>query len=153
MEDFTAEEEEPWYDQQDLEQGERRERESGVRPATPVPFSIVGRCHPGEGQTAPGVPDSEGRCVWRMGTWRDGGLPRKSGTRPLETCKSRGRGLLSLNNRGGHHPVRPPHHRGRNFPGAPGMVEGSENANWKSLEARRRLVGSVLLSGVVCGER
>lgn len=33
------------------------------------------------------------------------------------------------------------------------MVEGSENANWKSLEARRRLVGSVLLSGVVCGER
>lgn len=51
MEDFTAEEEEPWYDQQDLEQGEHRERESGVRPATPVP-SIVGRCHPGEGQTA-----------------------------------------------------------------------------------------------------
>ena len=43
MEDFTTEEEEPWYDQQDLEQGERRERESGVRPATPVPFSIVGR--------------------------------------------------------------------------------------------------------------
>ncbi|OWK15218.1 CDR2L [Cervus elaphus hippelaphus] len=75
MEDFTAEEEEPWYDQQDLEQGERRGRESGVRPATPVRFSIVGRSHPGEDRAAPGVLDSEGRCVWRMRTWRDGGLP------------------------------------------------------------------------------
>lgn len=57
MEDFTAEEEEPWYDQQDLEQGEQRGQESGVRPATPVRFSIVGRYHPGEGWAAPGVPD------------------------------------------------------------------------------------------------
>lgn len=43
MEDFTAEEEEPWYDQQDLEQGERRGWQIGERPATPVRFSIVGK--------------------------------------------------------------------------------------------------------------
>ena len=50
-----------------------------MRPATPVRFSIVGRCHPGEDRAAPGVPASEGRCVWRMRTWRDGGLPREKG--------------------------------------------------------------------------
>ena len=39
-------------------------------------------------------------------------------------AKVGGSGLLSPNNRGGHHPVRPPHLRGKNCPGAPGMVEG-----------------------------
>jgi hypothetical protein len=55
MEDFSAEEEEPWYDQQDLEQGKRVGEGSGVCPATPVRYSIVGRDHPGKGRTGPGA--------------------------------------------------------------------------------------------------
>lgn len=62
MEDFSAEEEEPWYDQQDLEQGEHRGGgpESDVRPATSGRFSIVGRRHPREGWAGPRDPGSPG---------------------------------------------------------------------------------------------
>lgn len=49
MEDFSAEEEEPWYDQQDLEQGEHGGggRESGVRPATLSTSPLLGGITPG----------------------------------------------------------------------------------------------------------
>lgn len=49
MEDFSAEEEEPWYDQQDLEQGEHGGggRESGVRPATLSASPLLGGITPG----------------------------------------------------------------------------------------------------------
>lgn len=61
MEDFSAEDEEPWYDQQDLEQGEHGGggQESEVRPVTSVRFSIVGRCHPRKGWAGPRNPDSD----------------------------------------------------------------------------------------------
>lgn len=55
MEDF-AEEEEPWYDQQDLEQGERGREGSGE---AGVRYSIVGRHHPKKGWAGPSEPDSE----------------------------------------------------------------------------------------------
>ncbi|KAK2112025.1 hypothetical protein P7K49_011772 [Saguinus oedipus] len=80
MEDFSAEEEEPWYDQQDLEQG-------GEHPVTPVRFSIVGRYHPGRGWAGPGAPGLEERRVWRTRTWKEGALPEKTRTGRVETCK------------------------------------------------------------------
>lgn len=48
MEDFSAEEEEPWYDQQDLEQGEHGGggRESGLRPATLSASPLLGGITP-----------------------------------------------------------------------------------------------------------
>lgn len=50
MEDF-AEEEEPWYDQQDLEQGEHGGggQESGVRLETLAASPLLGGYHSGEG--------------------------------------------------------------------------------------------------------
>lgn len=50
MEDFSAEEEEPWYDQQDLEQGEHGGggQESGVRPATLTASPLLGGITPGD---------------------------------------------------------------------------------------------------------
>ncbi|KAB0400684.1 hypothetical protein E2I00_008309 [Balaenoptera physalus] len=62
-----------------------------------------------------------------MGTWRERALPGKTRTRPVETCKTGGSGLpLSPNNRGILHPVRPPHLRGRNCPGAPDLHLAAE---------------------------
>lgn len=43
MEDYSAEEEESWYDHQDLEQGERVGEGNSVCPKTPDHYSIVGR--------------------------------------------------------------------------------------------------------------
>lgn len=45
MEDYSAEEEESWYDHQDLEQGERGGEGSCVRSQTPGHYPIVGRYH------------------------------------------------------------------------------------------------------------
>lgn len=57
MEDYSAEEEESWYDHQDLEQGEHCGKGSGVCPETPGRYSIVGRYHLEKGWAGPGVPN------------------------------------------------------------------------------------------------
>lgn len=59
MEDYSAEEEESWYDHQDLEQGERGGEGSGVYPETPGRYSIVGRYHLEKGWAGPGAPSRE----------------------------------------------------------------------------------------------
>lgn len=129
MEDFSAEEEEPWYDQQDLEQGERGVRgqqESGVRPATLSASPLLSGVILGRAGLNPTCRTPR-RCFWRMGTWRGGALPGKTQTLLAETCKSLGSGLPhSLNDRDILPPVHPLHFRGRNCPGTPGIIGGPE---------------------------
>lgn len=60
MEDFSAEEEEPWYDQQDLEQGERGGQRRGctLRPSPLLHCPAVSP-REGLGRIGAGAPDSE----------------------------------------------------------------------------------------------
>lgn len=56
MEEYSAEEEESWYDHQDLEQGERGGEGNIVCPETPGYYSIVGRYHLEKGWAGSSVP-------------------------------------------------------------------------------------------------
>lgn len=56
MEEYSAEEEESWYDHQDLGQGERGGEGNIVCPETPGHYSIVGRYHLEKGWAGSSVP-------------------------------------------------------------------------------------------------
>lgn len=101
MDDFSAEDEEPWYDQQDLEQGERARsggrRARGARPLSAAP--LLGGVTPGSAERRPaaGLPwalrvqdaDVDGRGALPAGPGPARGDLPKWGEQPSSSPKDR----------------------------------------------------------------
>lgn len=95
MEDFSAEEEEPWYDQQDLEQGEHGGggRRAGCAPRPLSASPLLGGVTPGRAELHPAARTPMGDACGEWGRGEKGRAALEDRPRPAKTCKSRGNSL------------------------------------------------------------